>query len=118
MADLTVTRTQYDALINAALAGDTDEVRRIRDLIDKANDIKRYFLYIRWQDVGGTAPRRIELGVGWPEEQTYQLELERPIARTDVDTVLATNAANPVGVQVTPDRNGVVGWTLLDDYTF
>lgn len=118
MADLTIPRAQYDALITAALAGDTDEVLRLRGLIDKANGIKRYFLFIRWQDVGGQPPPRIELGKGWPPKQTYQLEQDRPITREDVDVVLQQQAINPVGTQVTPDRSGVVGWTLLPDFAF
>jgi len=115
---ITIERTQYDALINAALAGDTEGVRRIRDVIDRANDVRRYFLYIRWQDVGGQPPRRIEIGAGWPQDMTFQLELERPITRQDVDSILIANAANPVTVMVTPDRAGQVGWTLLNDYAF
>ena len=118
MADLTVTRPQYDALITAALAGNTAEVLRLRSIIDAANGIKRYFLFIRWQDVGGEPPPRIELGKGWPPEETYQLELDRPIAREDVDSVLVQQAVNPTTVMITPDRAGVVGWTLVDDYTF
>lgn len=118
MADLTVTRPQYDALIAAALAHNDGEVLRLRGIIDKANGINRYFLYIRWTEVGGLPPRRIELGKGWPPELTYQLELDRPIARADVDSVLAQQTVNPVDTQVTPDRAGVVGWTILDDFIF
>jgi hypothetical protein len=114
---ITLERTQYDALITAALAGNTDEVRRIRDIIDNNNGVRRYFLFIRWQDIGGQAPRRIEF-VAWPTDATYQLELDRPITREDVDAVLNLNATNPVSVMVTPDRQGNVGWTLLGDYDF
>lgn len=111
-----LTRPQYDALMNAALAGDVAEVQRLRDIIDKANAVKRYYLSIRWQDVGGRPPPRIRLSEGWPRDQTYLLELDRPIARADVDSILEQQASNPVTVMVTPDRNGVVGWSLLEDY--
>jgi hypothetical protein len=116
--DITITRPQYDALRNAIIANDEAETIRLLSLIEIANGIKRYFLYIRWQDVGGTPPPRIELGKGWPKDQTYTLELDRAIARSDVDTVLATQARNPVSVMVTPDRAGNVGWTLINDYNF
>jgi hypothetical protein len=118
MADIIITRPQYDALMTAALAGDTIEVSRLRDVIDVANSIKRFFLYIRWQDVGGAPPPRIKLGKGWPQDQTFALEMDRAITREDVDSVLAQNTQNPTSVMVTPDRAGNVGWTLLDDYNF
>lgn len=118
MATVTLTRPQYDALMSAALAGNTAEVARLRDIIDKANGIKRYFLYVRWQDVGGRPPPLIELGKGWPPNQTYKMELDRPIARADVDAIVAKAAVNPVSVMVTPDRAGIVGWSLIDDYNF
>lgn len=118
MANLTITRLQLDALIAAGLSGDTAEIERIRDLVYAANNVTIYRLSIRWQDAGGQPPPRIELGAGWPQDQTTLLELERPIAREDVDTVLANQAANPVTVMVTPDPDGNVGWTLLEDYNF
>lgn len=118
MANVTLTRSQYDALLNAAHTGQTQEVDRLRDIIDAANGITRYQLWIRWQDVGGQPPPTIELGKGWPPGMTYFLELERKIARADVDDVLRNNAKNPASVMVTPDVDGVVGWTLLPDYDF
>lgn len=115
---VTLTRSQYEALLSTARLASPQIADQLRREIDAANGITRYFLYIRWQDVGGKAPPRIELGKGWPPTQTYQLELERRIARADVDEVLRTNAVNPVSIMVTPDRLGVVGWTLIDDYDF
>ncbi len=117
MATITMTRAQYDALLAAALVADPT-VKTLGKTIDKANGITRYILQIRWQDMGGTPLRRIELGKPWPEELTYKLELERPIARADVNTVLATQASNPVEVWVTPDPDGLVGWTEIDSYSF
>jgi hypothetical protein len=118
MSNIIMTRAQYDALLAAAHAGNTIEVDRLRDLIDEANGIVRYKLWIRWQDVGGRPPPRIELGKGWPSNQTYFLELERKITRLDVDDALRNNAKNPVSVMVTPDPNATVGWTLINDYDF
>ncbi len=118
-ANVTLTRAQYDALIAAGLAGDSDEIKRLQALIDEANGINRYRLFIRWEDVGGIAPPTIELGKGWPPTQMFLLEkADLPIAREDVDVVVETQANNAVNVQVTPDVNGVVGWTLVDDFDF
>jgi hypothetical protein len=115
---MNITRDQYDALLQAALTLDTKEVLRIRDIVDTANSISRYVLYLRWQDVGGTPPRRIELGKPWPEDSTKLLEMDRPISKQDVLAVVTRAAANPVSIMVTPDRLGVVGWTLIDDFVF
>ena len=115
---LSITRSQYEALLATASLASPQVADQLRLEIDAANGITRYFLYIRWQDVGGKAPPRIELGKGWPPAQTYKLELERRIARLDVDEVLRNNAVNPVSIMVTPDRQGVLGWTLIDDYDF
>lgn len=115
---ITMTRAQYDALVAAGLNDETVEILRLREEIDAANGVTRYVLNIRWQDVGGSPPPRIELGRGWPPDQTFMLELERPISRADVDEVLRTQAVNPASVMVTPDTAGVVGWTLLEDYSW
>lgn len=118
MANVTLTRSQYDALLSLAQQASATDTRLLRRTIDEANDITRYQLWIRWQDVGGRPPPTIELGKGWPPEQTYFLELERKITRADVDDVLRNNAVNPASTMVTPDVDGVVGWTLIDDYDF
>lgn len=118
MSDLTITRNQYDALIAAALDKNTSEVLRLRSIIDKQNDIKRYFLNVRWQDVGGEPPPRVSFSAGWPPMSTYKIELERKIVRSDVEDVLRTQAANPQLVLVTPDPNAEVGWTEIDEYDF
>lgn len=118
MANITMTREQYEALSNLAIGENTAVATPMRDAIDRANGIRRFYLNIRWEDVGGVPPPRIELGKGWPPAQTYLLVLERRISRADVDQVLTQNTKNPTNVQVTPDRYGVVGWSLIADYDF
>lgn len=118
MANLTITRNQYDALLSAALAHNDDQILELKKLIDKANGITRYILNISWQDIGGQPPARISLGQGWPGSTAFKLELERKISRADVDSVLRTQAANPQIVLVTPDPNGLVGWTEIEEYDF
>ena len=115
---ISMSRAEYDALVDAGLTANTAEIERLRDLIDVANGITRYRLFIRWQDVGGDPPTRIELGQGWPALETFLLEQELPIAREDVNKVTETQASNPVSIQVTLDRNGVVGWTEIDLFDF
>lgn len=115
---ITLTREQYDTLCALAKTADPSAALTLQRAIDSENGIRRFFLYVRWQNVGGRPPPRIELGKGWPSDQTATVELERPISREDVDTILRTQATNPASVMVTPDRFGVVGWTLLEDHQF
>jgi hypothetical protein len=118
--DVTLTRAQYESLVLAAEGDTTIDVALLKKTVDRANSITRYVLNIRWQDVGGTPPTRIEIanGTGWPAEQTFKLVLDRAISREDVDDVLETQATSPVDPAVTRDPDGIVGWTLLDDYDF
>jgi hypothetical protein len=119
-ADVTLTRNQYESLLSAALGNTEVDVAALQRSVDASNSIVRYILNVRWQDLGGQPPSRIEIadGTGWPPEQTYKLTLDRPISREDVDAILETQATNPVDPAVTRDPNGLVGWTVLDDYDF
>lgn len=120
MADVTLTRSQYESLL-AALDGDEQiDTAALRAAIDSANGIQRFLLRIRWYETGGAAsvPFSIQDGGNWPPRQTFTLRQDRAISREDVDDVVRAQATNPVGVQVTPDPNGVVGWEDLDDYDF
>jgi hypothetical protein len=121
MATITMQRTEYDALLAASKAavdaGASElDYLALRRTIDEANSITRYFLLIRWVELGAQQPT--QLGQPWPPEQEFALELERPIVRDDVDQVLADQAIEPVTVLVTKDRNGNVGLTALDDWDF
>lgn len=118
MSTITMTRGQYDALYALAQEASAADASVLQKQIDKANGITRYILWVLWQDVGGQPPPRIELKNGWPATNRQRLELERKIARSDVDDFLRVNAVNPVGVMVTPDPDCVVGITLIDDYDF
>lgn len=111
---------QYNALLDFAYGRRTSsaERRELQRVIDAANDVKRYFLYIRWMERGGSPPSRIEIGNGWPPTQSFKLRMDRPITPQDVDSVLYKQAKNPVYTTVTADENGVVGWTELDAWDF
>lgn len=115
---ISMTRAQYEALVAAATKGDSETTEPLAAQIDAANGIRRYVLWVRWQNVGGVTPSLIELGRGWPQDQTHKITLERAIDRLDVDEVLRNEATNPVSVMVTPDPDGEVGWTFLNDYEF
>lgn len=115
---VSMSRSHYEALLAAAMESNEEAALEISTAVDAENSIRRYIMWIRWVNVGGAVPSRVELGVGWPPEQTFTLRMERPISRLDVEEVLAQRAVNPASVMVTRDRRGVTGWTLLDAYVF
>lgn len=117
MADVTLTRAQYESLL-AAASGDTAiDVLTLRETIDDANGIRRYFLRIRWQDLG--APRSKAWSMeDWPPEQQRNLELDRPITLEDVNTAVLAAAVKPAGIMVSLSRVTNIGWTALEDWDF
>lgn len=117
---ISMTSDQYEALLDYANGRrtDSDALRLLQQQIDDANGVRRYFLYLRWMERGGSAPSRIEIGRGWPPTQEYKIRLDRPIVRSDVDAVLTEQARAPVYPTVTDDEAGNVGWTELDLWDF
>lgn len=118
MPTITMLRSEYESLLSLAQQASRTGTLTLRASIDTANGIERFPLQIRWKDVGGRPPARLDMFQGWPAQETAFLELERPVTRNDVDALLRTRAVNPAVVMVTPDPDGIVGWTFLDDYTF
>ena len=117
---ITITDAQYQSLL-AAANGDTQiDVGSLKSAIDAANGIVTYVLQIRWYEAGGAPPKAFDLrnGEGWPSQQQVKLTMTRPITRDDTDTVLSTSGINPVDPTVTRDPEGIVGWTLIDDYNY
>ncbi len=119
---VTLSREEYELLLDYAFDRRTGlaDLRALQKRIDLANDIRRYLLNIRWMEVGGKPPSRIEIkdAGGWPPSQEFILRQDRPVSRQDVDLVLREQAKNPVSVTVTRDERGVVGWTELDVWDF
>lgn len=85
--------------------------------IERQNGITRYFLMVQWQELSAPLPAGTAFPAQWPPNLRRSIELTtRPIAKVDVDAVLAEHASEPTSVLVTPDPNGLVGWTPVDDY--
>lgn len=117
---ISMSRDQYEALLDFAYQrrDDAEVLTELQRKIDDANSVRRYFLYIRWMERGGSPPSRIEIGKGWPPTQQFALCLDRPITPEDVTDVLNKQARTPVYVTVTNDEDGVVGWTELEQWDF
>lgn len=119
---VTLSYDEYSMLLDFAYGrrSGLSDLRALQKRIDDKNSIKRYLLNIRWMEIGGVPPSRIELkdAGGWPPQQEFILRQDRPISRNDVDIVLGKQATNPVSVTVTSDERGIVGWTELEVWDF
>ncbi len=126
--DITISQEQYEALIALAQAGTTAQDgstnqeralvldKFLRD-IEQANNIKRYSLWVRWQDPNAPLPPGVRFPTTWPPELQYFIQfLSRPVAKSDVDELIQSKTPNAVNVMVTKDPAATVGWTKLEDY--
>ncbi len=119
---MTLTNEEYEALIAMARRGavSPDHLVALDQFlrqIETNNGIVRHFLLIKWQETDQELPPTAQFPEKWPPELTASIELlSRPVARADVDALLATRASKPAGVYVTKDPSGRVGWATLDQY--
>ena len=119
---LQLSQEEYEALINLARAGADTAAKQLRldtflRALEKKNGVTRYGLWVQWQEANSALPTGTSFPASWPPSMRYFLELvSRPIARSDVDAILAQRAINPVSVLVTTDPAATIGWTELDDY--
>ena len=122
MTTFTMDQESYEALVALARKGATTQNDRLSldaflQKVEKSNGIKRYQLWIQWQETDQPLPPTTKFPDEWPPNMRYFVELlSRPIARVDVDAVLRAHARKPVNVLVTPDPAGALGWSKLDDY--
>lgn len=122
MATFNLSQEQYEALSALARRGaTTPDMLRALDAflrqIERDNGISRYGLWIQWQEMDQPLPPNIEFPKTWPPEQRFYLEmLSRPIAKADVDKVLALKARKQTNVLVTPDPAAMVGWIDYETY--
>lgn len=114
-----LTEEEYAALTALAYRGATTaEHQRGLDAflrsIDANNGITRYTLWVLWQEVDSALPANSVFPTAWPPSMKRKIErTDRPIARVDVDTLLAQEARKPAGVYVTNDPAGEIGWATL-----
>lgn len=128
--NITLNEEQYSALVQLAREGARaasddprvaqDRIMRLEDFfrsIEKSNGVTRYLLWVQWQETDNPLPPTVRFPESWPPTQRQLIErLDRPIAKVDVDNLLAANAKKPVTVLVTVDPAGLVGWTEYDVY--
>ena len=118
----TLTLEEYQALVALARAGTTsdDQARKLEQFlveIEKNNGVVRYSLWVQWQELEQALPPTTKFPEQWPPELRQRIELiNRPVALSDVQTVLDHHAKKPTNVVVTPDPAALVGWTPVEVY--
>jgi hypothetical protein len=111
---------EYTALValarDGAAGGDRiPELEAFLRSIEKKNGVLRYFLMVRWQETEQRMPPTTRFPAQWPPQLQKTIErIDRPIARVDVEQLLATYATKPITVLVTIDPQGLLGWTEFD----
>lgn len=119
---ITMTDEQYEQLVGLARRGmdANDGQRSLNDFlvtIEESNDIVRYLLWVRWQEVGQVHPVNKPFPDGWPPTQQVKIErLSTPVSRADVEVAVADRGVNPVGILVSEDPGGQLGWSTIDQY--
>jgi hypothetical protein len=118
----TLTTEQYASLIFLARKGAaSSDAKRVlenflRD-IDKSNDVTRYFLKVRWQELNAALPKNTSFPTTWPPTQELDLErTDRPIAKVDVEEAVNKKASKPENILVTYDPAGIAGWTKIAEF--
>jgi hypothetical protein len=85
--------------------------------VEKKNGVTRNFIWVQWQEQDAPLPAGTLFPTKWPPEMRLPLALvTRPIARSDVDSLIAVNAKNPINILVTTDPAALVGWTKVDAF--
>lgn len=123
---LSLQQSDYETLIELARRGtlnDAGQVKQeealalnswLKDL-EVRNGIQRYAVWVQWQEQGASLPAGTTFPEVWPPELRFYLALvTRPIARSDVNTMLGARAINPTNILVTRDPAAKVGWTEID----
>lgn len=121
--DITLSQEEYEALIALARRGTSGDSQKTVELdvwlhrIERNNGIVRHFLMVQWQEASAPLPQGTRFPEVWPQKLRKTIEfISRPIAKADVEAVLEKYASEPVEVLVTPDPNGLLGWTPIDSY--
>lgn len=116
----------YETLVAFARAGTLDAggtpiPEKARELeswlkgLEFHHGIVRHFVLVQWQEQDSPLPSGTTFPTKWPPELRASISLTtRPIARADVDMLLASKARNPTYILVTTDPAGLLGWTTLD----
>lgn len=83
--------------------------------IEQKNGVVRSFVWVQWQEQDAPLPPGVNFPTKWPPEMRAMVGLvTRPVAKSDVTSMLAVKAKNPTSILVTSDPAALVGWTEID----
>lgn len=123
---ISLAQEEYEALVELARQGtlnidgqvDAEKARRLNSylvMLEKKSGITRYGVWVQWQEVDAPLPPGTNFPKQWPPELRAFLALtSRPIAKSDVLTMLKNRSRNPMSILITRDPGATVGWTELD----
>jgi hypothetical protein len=121
--DFTLTQEEYESLIKLARVGVGNSAKRLTELeqwlrlIEVKNGVTRSFVLVQWQELDSPLPAGTRFPTVWPPQLRKPIELiSRPVARVDVEAVVAQYGNTPVDILVTRDPAGLVGWQTLDQF--
>ena len=85
--------------------------------IEKTNGIRRHLLWVQWQEATAVVPVEARFPKNWPENLRTKIEqIGTPITQQQVESTVALHANKPIDILVTPDPNGVLGWSTVEQY--
>jgi hypothetical protein len=122
--NFTLNQEQYESLVALSRRGvpasDVDAKRRLEEwlkTIERQNGVTRDLVVVLWQEMDTPLRSGTFFPTKWPPELKHTIELvTRPVARADVDAVLAAHAKNPTSVMCTRDPEGILGLTPIDAF--
>jgi hypothetical protein len=117
-SSITLTLDQYTSLIGLARKGAGQQQFDLEELlkgIETANSIRRYLLWVQWQNPTAPLPPGVRFPETWPPELRHRFEsVNKPILKDDVLNYVTQKCPNAVNILVTPDPSATLGWTQID----
>jgi hypothetical protein len=125
---MSLTEEEYSALVTLAREGTKDadgviipeRARRLDTflrMIERKSGVMRSGVWVQWQEMDQKLPATTSFPDKWPPELRQYIELvSRPVAKADVEAMLAVKARRPTNVLVTSDPDAKVGWSTLDSF--
>lgn len=113
----TIPATLFFALGDALAAGDLTAAQSYMTKAENANThLRRNVLAVRFRAAGGTPEMYRNDRTDYPSFQVFIIRQLDAISRADIERAVGERASSPLDIQVTPDRNALIGWTELDAY--
>lgn len=118
---ITLKQDEYEALVYQSRKGmagqDQLPLDNMLKQVEERNGVRRYLLWVQWQDAQAVVPIGAEFPRKWPAElRTLIEQINVPINRQQVESTVAHLCSHPVSILVTPDPNATLGWSTLDQY--